>query len=170
MAHYLSIAFLGLVLIFTGVVTANASDPGFKVGFVDLERTLYETKVGKSASAKFDTARKDKQKELDRRQKKLQKEAAQLEKQQQILKPDVFAGKRRALEKQYMEVQQLFVKLERDLAGERAKLIQGILKKAAPLIKDIAKKEGFTMIVDRSAVLWASDLFDITPKVNRRIK
>lgn len=165
------IIFLGAVMIVLGLTRVDASGAaGQKVGFVDLERTLMETKAGKSAKAKFERVRKSKQGKVDKEKKQLEKMAADLEKQKSILKPAAFAKKRAELEKKYLKVQETFMKLERELAGEQAKLIQGILKKAGPIIEDIAKKEGYSIILDRNAVLWANSGYDITAKVNKRIK
>ena len=47
------VAGLGLVA-FTVVQPVVAAPPTLKVGFIDLEQTLYETPVGKRASEAFD--------------------------------------------------------------------------------------------------------------------
>lgn len=170
MSKSLSIGFLGVALIIFGMMRAEAGDTKGKIGFVDLERTLVETSAGKRASKKFEKTREKKQKELDKKQKELQDFAAQLEKQRSVLKKDVLKQRQQELEKMYYELQQTLADLERDLAAERAKLIQGILEKAAPIIKDIANDEGYSMIVDRGVVLWAPDAADLTDEVNKRIK
>ena|SRR5688572_359618 len=167
-----ALALFGAALIATSALsTADAAAPGTtKVGVIDLEKTLYETPAGKRASDAFDKTRKSKQAELDVKQKDLQKAAGELEKQSAVLKPEVLRDKRADLEKRFVELQQLYVKLERDLAGERAKLIQDLLKKASPIIQDIAKGEGVTLVVDQSAVLWADSSLDLTAKLNARMK
>ena len=167
-----ALALFGAALIATSALsTADAAAPGAtKVGVIDLEKTLYETPAGKRASEAFDKTRKSKQAELDVKQKDLQKAAGELEKQSAVLKPEVLRDKRAELEKRFVELQQLYVKLERDLAGERAKLIQELLKKASPIIQDIAKGEGVTLVVDQSAVLWADTSLDLTAKLNARMK
>jgi outer membrane protein len=152
----------------TGLVDAVPANT--KIATMDLEKTLYETPAGKRASAAFDKTRKTKQSELDKKQKDLQKAAAELDKQAPILKPDVLAQKKGALEKQFVELQQTYMKLERDLAGERTKLIQDLLKKAQPIIEEIAKAEGIHLIVDQSAVLFADPGVDLTAKLNARMK
>lgn len=164
------------VAIGLGMVTApvtglvDAVPANVKIATINLESTLYETPAGKRASEAFDKTRKAKQAELDKKQKELQKAAAELDKQAAVLKPDVLAEKKGRLEKQFVELQQVYVKLERDLAGERTKIIQDLLKKAGPIIEDIAKSEGVHMIVDQSAVLWAQPDLDLTAKLNARMK
>ena len=149
---------------------ADGNTTSVKVGVIDLERTLYETPAGKKASESFEKTRKTKQDELDKEQKDLQKAAADLDKQATVLKPEVLKQKRDELEQKFVDVQQLYMKLEKDLAGERAKLIQELLKKASPIIAEIAKGEGVSLVVDQSAVLWADASLDLTAKLNARMK
>ena len=170
MKHSLAIVFLGLAIIVAGMVKAEAGAAATgRVGVIDIERTLYETSAGKKASKAFDDTRAAKQSELDKQQKDLQALAAQLEKQRMVLKAEVLKERQAELEQKFVEVQQLYVKLERDLSGERAKLIQEILKKAAPLIEEVAQAEGVTIIVDRTAVLWADKAVDLTAALNKKM-
>jgi outer membrane protein len=149
---------------------AGGTSGGTRVGVIDIEKTLYETPAGKRASDKFDKTRNAKQGELDKQQKQLQKDAADLDKQASVLKPEALKAKRAELEKKFVDLQQTYAKLERELAGERANLIQDLLKQATPIIADIAKTEGVDLIVDRSAVLWADQKIDLTEKLNAKMK
>ncbi len=168
----LAIVFLGVALIITGMVTADANPNARpKVGFVDLERTLRETSAGKRAVKKLDQSRKSKEAELQKKTERLQQDEAELKRQAQMLKPEVLRQRQAKLQKDFVELQELYMKLQRELAGEEAKLVQEILKQAEPLLKKIAREQGFTMIIDRKAVLWSGDdSLDLTAELNRRIK
>ncbi|MCG8422458.1 MAG: OmpH family outer membrane protein [Proteobacteria bacterium] len=172
MHRSLAIAFLGIALIVAGMVTADAgpTSGGPNIGFIDFDRILNGTPAGKRASAELEKELKTKQQELDKQQKALQQNFEQLRKQQSILKPDVLKKKQRELEKRYVELQQTYVKLERELVEKRTKLIRQILKQAEPVIKELAKKENYHVILDRSAVVWSTPTFDLTPKVMQRMK
>lgn len=169
MTRSLSIMFLGVAMIMFGMYRADAADTGSKIGFVDLEKTLADTKAGKQAQRQFDAEKVKKQKALDAKQKKLQKAAADLDRKRMVLKPEVLAQKQKQLEKDYVALQQTYVKLERELAQARVKLIQKILRKAEPHIKSVARKHGYSVILDRGAVVWASSGVDITAEVNRKL-
>ena len=149
---------------------AEAGSSTTKVAVVNLERTLYETPAGKRADKKFEKTRKKKQGELDKKQKALQKQAAELDKQSTVLKEDVLAEKKTALQEQFVELQQTYVQLEKDLAGERTKLIQDLLKQANPIIEEIAKQEGVDLIVEQSAGVWADKTLDLTDDLNAKMK
>jgi outer membrane protein len=172
MKRSLPIMFLGVALIIAGMVRADAAGTSAKIGFVDLQRTLFETKAGKSARKRFESQKKKKQASLDKKQKDFQRYAAELEKQRILLesRPAKLAQREKELQNKYVEVQQTYAKLERELSEAQANLIKEILGKAGPVIQSIGKREGYTIILDRSAVLWAADAADLTDKVNKRIK
>ncbi|MBV8760832.1 MAG: OmpH family outer membrane protein [Deltaproteobacteria bacterium] len=172
MNRYLALGCLGLGLmvspLFSGLSTGAVPAP--KIGVIDLDNTLSSTPAGKRANDAFEKTRKAKQAELDKNQQDLKAADADLEKQKAVLKPDVYAQKRQELEKKFVDLQQTYVKLERDLAGERTKLIQDLLKLASPKIEAIAKAEGVNIIVDREAVVWADSAVDLTPQLNAQMK
>lgn len=173
MNRFVALGCLGIGLMVSPLLGGNFADsavPVAKIGVIDIERTLYETAAGKRANEQFEKTRKDKQAELDKRQQELKKLDADLSKQAAVLKPEVLQQKRGDLEKKFVELQQLYVKLERDLAGERTKLVQELLKKANPLVAEIAKAEGVTLIVDQNAVVWSDPAVDLTAKLNAKMK
>lgn len=172
MNRYLALGCLGLGLMvspmFSGLSTGAVPAP--KIGVIDLDNTLSTTPAGKRANDAFEKTRKAKQSELDKAQQDLKAADADLEKQKAVLKPDVYNAKRQELEKKFVDLQQTYAKLERDLAGERTKLIQDLLKLAGPKIEAIAKAEGVNIIVDREAVVWADASVDLTPQLNAQMK
>lgn len=173
MNRSLAIAFLGACLVVAGIVRADASGPsGTKVGYVDLQRTLNETKSGQKAKKRLEREKAKKQRELDQGQRQLQKFAEELEKQKMVLKPDVLRQREQELQQRYVKFQEKYMKLQQELASREAELVQDIFQKAAPVIQRIAKREGFTMVLEKneSAVLWAADALDITDLVNRQIQ
>ena len=140
-----------------------------KIGVIDIERTLSETPSGKKANVAFEATRKAKQAELDKDQADFKKADLDLEKQQAVLKPEVLAQRKQDLEKMYVALGQKAAKLEKDLATERAKLMQDVLKKAEPLIADVAKSEGVQLIIEQSAIVWADPTVDLTAKLEAKM-
>lgn len=172
MNRFGALACLGIGLMVSPLLAGMATSavPAPKIGVIDLDSTLSTTAAGKRANDAFEKARKAKQADLDKQQEELKKADADLDKQKAVLKPEVYAAKRQELEKRFVALQQTYVKLERDLAGERAKLIQDLLKLASPKIEAIAKAEGVNIILDREAVVWADKSVDLTAKLNAEMK
>jgi outer membrane protein len=173
MHRSIAIAILGVSLIVLGLVRADAAGPAVpKLAYVDLQRTLHETNAGKQARDKLEKEKQKKQQELDKRQQELQKSAQELDKQRQVLKPDVLKQRERELQEKYVKLQETYMKLQQELAQEEAKLVREIFAKAAPVIQQIAKSKGYTMVLEKneSAVLFADPSLDITAEVNKLIK
>ncbi len=169
----LPVLVLGLGLLVFGMVSADAqSSTSFKVGVVDLQRTLKETKVGKAAKKRLESNKTRKQKELDKKQKDLTKYAAELNKQRAVLKPAVLRKRERELQERYVALQETYMKLQQELAQMEAKLVQEIFAKASPVIQKIGREQNFAIIVEKNegAVLFANAGLDITDQVNKRVK
>ena len=142
-----------------------------KIGYVDLQRTLNETKAGKAARDRLESDKKKKQAEIDKQQADLKKEFEAFEKQKVVLKDDARLKKERELQDKYVALQNKFLALQQDLSKAEAKLTREILEKAGKIIEDIARGAGYTMIVEKNegAVLWADPSNDITTELNRRL-
>jgi outer membrane protein len=172
MNRYLALGVLGVGLMVSPLLIglAKSAVPAPKIGVIDLDNTLSTTPAGKRANEAFEKNRKAKQAELDKQQQDLKAAAADLDKQKAVLKPEAYAQKHADLEKKFVDLQQVYVKLERDLAGERTKLIQDLLKQAGPKIEQVAKAEGVNLIVDREAVVFADPSVDLTQALNALMK
>jgi outer membrane protein len=173
MNRNLAIAFLGLCLLAGGVVTADAAGPVvLKIGFVDLQRTLNETGAGKKAKAKLEAQKKQKQTELDKKQKELQAFAAELEKQRVVLKPDVLRQREKELQEKYVALQERYFQLQQELSKQEALLVREIFGKASPIITEIAKRDGYTIVLEKNegAVLYGDKTLDLTTEVNKRLQ
>lgn len=173
MNRYVALGCLGLGLMVSPLLggtglTAVPADP--KIGVIDMETTLSTTPAGKRAGEAFEKTRKTKQGLLDKEQNELRKAESDLLKQRAVLKPEAFEAKRQELEKKFVDLQQTYVKLERELAQDRAKMINDLLGQALPKIMAIAKAEGVTLVLDKSAILWADPAADLTQKLNAQMK
>ncbi len=162
---------LAIAAITLASTRVHAAPPMAKVGFIDLQRTLNETKVGKTAKAKLESEKTLKQKQVNEKKDVLMKEKEELDKQRVVLKPDAVAQREKQLQDKYVELQQLFMQLQQDLAKSEATLTREIFGKASSIIESIAKRDGYTMIVEKNegAVLWADSAVDITSEVNKRL-
>lgn len=173
MNRYLALGCLGLGLMVSPLLsrmgnTAVPTNP--KVGMMDIEKVLADTPAGKRANQAFDKVRKTKQDKLDADQKDLQKAAMDLEKQAAVLKPEVAKSKKEEIERKYVEIQKTLSSSEQELAKERARLISEVLAKAEPAIKEIAQKEGVTVIFEREALIYWDPAVDLTKKLEEKLQ
>ena len=168
------LAALAVALLATATPALAQTGAPTKIGVIDLQVTLNETKVGKQARDRLETQKNDKQKQINDRKEKLKKQAEEFEKQRSgsvPMNPEAVAKRERELQEEYVSLQQTFMQLQQDLAKQEATLTREIFTKAQSIVQDIAKRDGYTIIVEKNegAVLWAAQGLDITAEVNKRL-
>lgn len=149
-----------------GTSAAFADD--LKVGYVDMQRALNETDDGRKAKEKLKKDFDQKQKELDELQAQLKKDMDDLEKKRTLLPADKVREKEAELRARLEKVQQTYVRLQQDLGGKEQKETQKIFERMQKIIGEIAAAENFSMIVDKSALVFAKPHLDLTNELIRR--
>ena len=138
-----------------------------KIALVDLQRVLMETSQGK-------TAKEDLEKAVAKSTAKLERKAADLQKQYEDLKAKATLLSEAELYKRQQdlmaaeqELQQLYTEAQEDLAKKEGLLMEKIYKNASTIVTQMAKDEGLQIVLVRSelTVLYSNPQLDITNKV-----
>jgi len=158
--------FLVLAILLLGSATAFAEDA--KLGFVDMQRALNETDDGKKAKAALKKVFDQKQKELDEQQAALKKDIEDLDKKRTLLPPDQVREKEAELQSRMQKVQQTYLRHQQDLSGKEQEATAKIYERMNKIIQKIAQSESFSMIVDKSALVFAKPHLDLTTELIRR--
>lgn len=177
MKRQLVIAFAGALVLMTSALTLGTAAPAsaqqtVKIAYVDLQRALNEVEEGKAAKGKLKKQFESKQKTLDDKQTELKKYKDSLEGQ---LKADVLSeDKKREMmmdyQKRFLELQNTYGQLQKELAESEGKETKKIFDKMAKILKDIGLKEGYTVILEKteSSILWAPQSLDLTDQLIQR--
>ena len=175
MNRYVALGCLGLGLMVSpllGAIGNTAVPANPKIGVVDMETTLTNTPAGKRAAETYEKTRKAKQSLLDKQQEELKKDNAELDKKKAsgVLKPENYEAQRQELEKKFVDVQQTYVKLERELAQDRAKMLNDLVEAARPKIAALAKAEGISVVIDKGVTLYNDPAIDLTQQLDAEMK
>src|SRR6476659_6102291 len=100
-----------------------------KIAIVDLQRALEETEDGKKAKGKLKADFDRKQKELDDTQEELKKMKDALDKKAALMKPEALAKEQKDFQDRFVELQQIYARLQRDLATKEQDATRGIFGK-----------------------------------------
>ncbi len=139
-----------------------------KLGYVDMQRALNETEDGRKAKAALKKVFDQKQKELDEQQQQLKKDADDLEKKRTLLPPDKVREKEAELAGRAQKVQQTYLRHQQDLSGKEQEATAKIFERMQKIIARIAASENFSMILDKSALVFAKPHLDLTNELIRR--
>ena len=147
------------------VAAAPAAAQGVKLGFVDIQKAMMTVNEGKSAKSKLEKVAKAKQAELDRMQDDIKRLAQELQEQGAVMRDEVKRQKAQEYQKRLMELQDYYLNNQKSLAEEEQKLTRPILERFDRILKKIGKDEGFTMILEKAALVYAASASDLTDRL-----
>lgn len=160
---------IGLVLaaLVLASVPALASASNLKIGYVDLQKALNESSAGQAAKAKIAAKVKEYQKKVATRKKELKKLKDELEKQALVLSDDARTAKQREYQEKVQDFQRYTKDIQDDLQQSDSDYTQHIIKDLVKVVKEIGKKDGYTIILEKgqSSVLYAADKINLTDEV-----
>jgi outer membrane protein len=157
----------GGVVVLSGGIAGAADDKGVRVGYVDLQRALMESKAGKKAKADFQaqvttlekklTGKKD---ELEKMKQDLERRAVVMREEERRRLADNFERKRLDLKLEFEDSQSALQKKDQELTG-------AIVGRLQEIIKEIGDKKGYTLILElgSASVLYYKTSDDITDEV-----
>jgi len=155
---------LGMTLATTSSVWAQLPT---KLGYVDMEKAVNESKAGKEARDKFLKYMKKKRAESEKKKKELTSMKQILEKQGALLAEDVRVEKEREYQKKVREYQLYLKNLRDDARTKEMEMSKKIIREIQKVIFSYAKKSGYAMIFEksRSGLLYAPDSLDLTDTI-----
>lgn len=160
-----------LTLLVVCVLLAATPALAQKIGFVDLQKALNMSTAGQKAKEEISGKFKSYQDELTSRQEELKKLKEDLEKQSILLSEDARAQKERDFQRKLKDFQRFAKDVEEELQQKDAFHTRQILEELQEIISTIGKKEGYTVILERteSSVLYGDESVDLTDQVIKEL-
>lgn len=137
-----------------------------KIATVDMQRVLNETKHGKKERKKLEASSKAKQQKLDKKRAQLEKDQAKL----QTLKGAALAKAQEDLQKQLIELQQVYMTMQQELAADEGRLLEEIYGKSKGIVDKIADELGLDLVLinDVNNIIYQKSGLDITDELVKR--
>ncbi len=157
-----------LAAVFALAATPRIARAQQKIAFVDLQRALNEVEEGKAAKANLKAEFDKKQKLLDDRKAEFDKLRGDFEKQASVMSEETRREKQADLEKKGMELQSLFVQMQKELSDREREATKGIFEKMHGLVREIADTEGLAMVITGEALVYAQPSLDVTNELVRK--
>src|SRR5919201_2002369 len=139
-----------------------------KIGYVDLQRALNEVDEGKAAKASLKREFDQKQKMLDEKKAEFDKLRGELDKQSVVMSEDARKEPQSELERKQIELQGLFVQLQKELSDREREATRGIFDKMHAIVREIADQEGVSVVVTAEALVFAAPSLDLTNELVRK--
>lgn len=146
-------------------LTAHSAD--IKFGYVDLQKAIQSTSVGKKAKAELESEFNKRKKDIESKQADIKKMGEDLEKKKAVLSEEAMQRKQGEIQEEMMKYQELVGKNQIEIQKKQNDLTAPILEKMKVIMDKIAKNEGYTAIFEKNeqSVLWIKSEFNITDKL-----
>ena len=156
---------LGLMLFLSGVAEAQST----KIGYIDLQRVIRESKAGKSAIATFEAEVQNKVKIIESKQKQLESMKTDFFKNAQVMNDTTRMQKAEQIDKLEKELGRTETDFRDDIRKREFNLSKRILKDLQSILNSIGKAEKYTIIFEtnNSGFLYGDPSADITQQVIR---
>lgn len=143
-----------------------------KIGIVDIAQAIQATTEGKKIKKELEAEFNKRKAELEKKVKDINAMQADFEKKSLVLSDDARMKKQQEIEAEKAKYMESREKNMQDLAKKDRELSQPMIKKLNTVIADIAKKEGFTVILHKNDqnLVWASQETDITEMVIKALE
>jgi outer membrane protein len=141
-----------------------------KVGYINLDRLVKESDMGKVAMENINRLRKEKQVMINRKLQTINEIKINLEGEADLLKDQEKKDRVEELNALIKEYKRMAADAKEDIAKEDRELVAQILKKADGALKKVAKKKKFTIILkDPNAIGYLDESVDITKDVLKEL-
>jgi len=136
-----------------------------KIGIIDLQKVLNECESGKKAKTDLEALIKSKEAVIEKKANEIEKLKSELQKQASALSSDAKKNKEDELEKLLRDYQRTVQDSQAEIKKKEGELTESIIKGVHGIVERIGKEGGYTLIIEKSLVLYTNDELDITDTV-----
>jgi len=156
-----------LFFIVLGLSFGTALAENLKIGVIDLQKVVRSSKAGQEAMAQLQAKFEKLKKQLEAKQKEIAAFKAELEKKAPLLSEEARAEKQREYQKMIREFRAQQEDAQFEMKEAEKKALQPIFKDLEKVIKEMAQKEGYDLIIEKNmpGVYWVSPEVEITQHV-----
>ncbi len=145
-----------------------------KIGFIDVQRIISESQAGKKAKDRFQAQVKKAEADVQKERQDLERLKNDLDKKGPLLKDEERRNLEADLQKRSVILQRTLGDYQQDLQRRNNEMMAEILKELEQVVTEVGKADKFTLILERSQILYSDQAIDITNKVidayNTRMK
>lgn len=145
--------------------TASYAQDKIKIGFVDIQRVISESQAGKNARDRFQAQVKKAEADISKERQDLDRLKSDLEKKGPLLKEEERRNMEADFQKRSVTLQRRMSDYQQELQLKNNEMMSDILKDLEKIVNEVGKADKFTLILERSQILYSDQGIDITSKV-----
>ena len=143
---------------------AFSADP-VKIGVVDLQKILETSNSGKAAQNELKVQRDKMQADMKQRGNEIQEIESRMQREAMVMSKETREEKEREHRIKVSDFQALQRKYQSDLQEIERKLMGKLQTEITSLVSDIAKKDGYLLVISNIGVIYSLPSTDITERL-----
>ena len=143
---------------------AFSADP-VKIGVVDLQKILETSNSGKAAQNELKVQRDKMQADMKQRGNEIQEIESRMQREAMVMSKETREEKEREHRIKVSDFQALQRKYQSDLQEVERKLMGRLQSDITSLVTDIAKKDGYLLVISNIGVIYSLPSTDITERL-----
>jgi outer membrane protein len=136
-----------------------------KIGYIDIQKVISESAAGKRARDRFQAQVKKAESDIMKERQDIERLKAELDKKGPLLKDEERRNIEVDLQKRSINLQRSMSDHQQELQVRNNEMMSEILKELEKIVNEVGKAEKFTLILERSQILYSDQGIDITSKV-----
>jgi outer membrane protein len=160
------------MLVLSGTVAL--AQERIKIGFIDIQRIVAESQAGKKAKDRFQAQVKKAEADVQKERTDLERINNDLDKKGPLLKEEERRNLEADFQRRSVSLQRTMGDYQQDLQRKNNEMMAEILKELEQVVSELGKAEKFTLILEKTQILYSDQATDITTKVieayNSRVK
>ena len=164
------VSWLTVGCLVVAMACGNALYAADKVGYINLQRLVNESEMGQAAKKNLEKLRKEREKAIAAKLQEINRLKEIIKAKDSKLSAAERRDKLEAFQKGYKEYQRMVADAKEDITREDRELVSIILDKADGVLKKVAKKQHYAIILkDPNAVGYLDPEVDITDEVLKEL-
>ena len=146
-------------------ISATACAASVKIGIIDTQKIMKDSKAAKDARGIFLMELEKKRAELREKQVEIQRKEKELREKQKDLSAETFRAERDNLAREVKEIRRLKNDMEEELKKKDVSLTRKILQEVIEIVRRYTKQNKYTVVLEKKAVVAFDDAADITDDI-----
>jgi outer membrane protein len=152
-----------------GLLAQSREGDVVKIGVINTQRILEESKIGKSIINELEALRMERKKELDSLNAEIESLKNSLETQSSLLSTEAKRNKEDELLKKQTTLRRKVEDYENELRSRQDTVLQTITVRIEKILDNLGKEQGYTIILNEAVALYFSAEIDITDEIIKRL-
>jgi outer membrane protein len=146
-------------------VSVSHAQERVKIGYIDIQKVIAESQAGKRARDRFQAQVKKAEADIQKERQEIERLKADLDKKGPLLKDEERRNLESDLQKRSVNLQRSMSDYQQELQVKNNEMMSDILKELEKIVNEVGKADKFTLILERSQILYSDQGIDITNKV-----